>query len=441
MRPKLSWAALMLALGCAGDKPPDSDPGSDSSTDSSAATSPCASGSWPEGLSAASIQVRADGDDSGDGSVDSPVATLARALELVVEGGPLEVLVGPGSFGAQVDLFSTSGGATPYDGLRLSGCSADETTLTPEDESDPEYAYVLRTDHVNGLTLSDVTVQGGTRPLWIWQGSGASSPIVLRDLVVQDARVTGILCDGVDTTLTLDGVVVRRTSPGRTFGSGGDIGGYGISINGASATLTDVSVEASTGIGLMVDGAGEENADGSPRLSISGLQVRDTVSNANGQFGRGVNIQDLGVVEVTDVTATNNADAGFFAAKVLRLSITDLQVDTVSSALTPDGEATGDGLVITAFDDVEADPAPSLYQVTLGGSAVTAAGRAGMLFERTQVTLDGTNTAEGSDWGIAYQDGAVLQDAEGGTPSEEITELEDTLELNYYGEAWSDWGL
>jgi len=373
----------------------------------------------------------------------SPVATLARALELVVSGGPVEVLVGPGGFGAQMDLFGASSESTPFDGLRLSGCGEDETTLTPEDESDPEYAYVLRTDGVNALSLSDVTIQGGNRSIWIWQASGASSPIVLRDLTIQDAQVSGILCDGVDTTLTMERVTVTRTSPGQTFASARDIGGYGISINGPSASLTDVTIESATGIGLMVDGRGEISTDGNPRLSLTRLTVRDTRSYSNSELGRGVSIQDTSPVEVTDLTLSNNADAGFFSAKVRSLNITDLQVDTVATALTQDGTPTGDGLVITAFDDAGGDWDPSLFQATLAGSAVTAAGRSGMLFERTTVTLDGSNAAAGADWNIAYQDGAVVQDSAGAPPLEDVTELgnTDALGLNYHGETWSEWGL
>lgn len=404
---------LVLGAGCADDKALDETGGETATPDTAAATPLCADGTWgsiSDPTSAVFVTV-GGADDTGDGTQDRPFLTVATALARTRQAdAPKRIALGDGAFDAQFALVHEVGDGTTDDGLAIEGCGPGATTLVPLDADD----YVIQATGVQGWSAAGFTIQGGRRAVWIWQAGTAT----LSDVVVDGATRTGIVMDGsyglID--VTLQDVVVAGVSAD----SDGSGYGYGIAVQGGTATdtvtlrMSGGEVSSATQAGIFV--TGDKGA-----AILSGVRIMDILANADGLYGRGVQVQGGATLEADTVELSGNADAAIYAHESYGVTLTDVTVTDVAEGMDETGAPTGDGIVLT--QDPANAYAPESFPFTLTSVTVTNAPRAGVLLSgvagtATDTTGTGlwTGLADGAstfgDLGyvgaIATQDGASV---------------------------------
>lgn len=376
---RVHWLLAMTLTGCPGadgkdtglgptgdDTAPDTDDTA-GGTDDTATTiaAPCAGGSWgelDEALAAGAVWVAEGG--TGDGSFGAPFGAIQDAITASRKAGARAIFVLPGTYVAQVDLSQDQGD----DALALFGCGSGEVSVEGIDADTP----VVKISGAQGVGVRGFTLAGGRRGLWIWQGATAS----VEDVVASENRRLGIVLSGGDTDVTLSRVSVVDPVRDAT-----DYGGFGITIQDATATLTDVSVAGATEAGVVIDGSNSVVA--MERVTVSGVEPR----RSDGGGGRGMQIQALASVTLTEVEIADCADAGIFGLGALDLFLTAVTVSGVAAGVIPDStEQSGDGVVITAGDP-DTDGAPGLLggidDVTVDGTA-----RAGILLSGEGLAVD-----------------------------------------------------
>lgn len=387
--------ALLLGLlfGC-------KDQAATADDSAASAPSPCADGLWgslPDpGLA---LHVRAEGDDAGDGTSASPFASLGAAIDAGrATGAAYTIFLGPGSFTAHIDL---DGSTDP--GVYVGGCGV-ETVILPESQDDATREFALRVAEVQTFTLERLVIEGGERPLWIWEGTHAT----VSEVEIIGARRTGILYDGVNTVVQQSAVSVRDTV---AVDLDGFSVGYGISVrNLASFSMVGGGVYNSTGLGLVVDGTA---ADATASVSLTDVEVSGTLQDNRGLLGRGVHLQVLPNATLSGVVLADNFDAGLYAVRTGALSLSDVLVSDIVASDIGTGETSGDGVVITAIDATNPNPDPALFTAQLTNNGVSGAARVGILFERVSASVEG-NTAVGGSASLAAQDGAIVTGAQAG---------------------------
>lgn len=384
---------LVVFIGCTGGKTADvgngeSAPAGDSSP---ADVGPCADGGWADVDPATSLHVRSDGSDAGTGSADSPYASLEAAVTTSrAEGGLRTILVGPGEYTTSLALWSTSDN-TQDDDLQLVGCGAEDVTLAAADPTGP----VIVASGVGGFALSGVTIEGGRRSLWMWNGTQAR----LADVRIQGAGRAGVVIDGSDSVVSLERVAIHNV-----VADSDDAGGYGygLVVQGATVTLLAVDIADTVRVGMLVDGGDVSSED---------LQVTGTMSAPDGTLGRAVQAQEWATVELNGGSLDYSHDAGFFALRAGGVTLRGVSISGTADATLPDSAATsGDGVVVSQGD---AGDFPAYYLATVEGCTVTGSARAGMVFDGVQVdSLSGnsviSNGYEVGGVGILAQGGADL---------------------------------
>lgn len=355
-------AGLVFTAGCS-----DGDATGDSAV--TAVVGPCAGGGWGAiGDPDAAIHVRSDGsDETGDGSLSAPYATLGAGLAASRAAGASPVAVGPGSFQAGLVLSDDSGDGSSDDGLALEGCGATETTLTGDDSDS-----LIRVVGVQELRLAGLGLEGGRRTLWLRAGTIAG----IEDLSLTGATRLGLVVDGSSTLVDAERLTVTDTLP-ETLSSGASMG-YGISVDGGSLVLRDGVVDGSTGVGILAAFA---------TLDLAGVQVNGTLAGADGTLGRGVQLQELSLGLIADTSLRDNQDAALFATRAVDLQVTGLTVETVAAGLVPgQSDTTGDGIVVTQGAAGDSDPAD--FTATLHDCLIDGTARAAVLLDGVTADLE-----------------------------------------------------
>lgn len=379
---------------------------------------PCADGTWGAlddpstdwdtsgddiGDPATAIHVRVDGDDSADGSIDAPVATLEAALALSRGRSSDKVIfVGPGTYGGvSLSIAQDPGDGSTDDGLVIAGCQ-DEVTLEARSDDEP----IVKVTEAEGVKLYDLDLDGGRRALWIWSGASVSTT----RLRIAGSRGTGVVMDGQDTRVDASDLRVSDTEEDE---SGLAIG---VGIIKASARWSGGSVSRSRTAGVFVDSDGR-----SGDIELVGVVISETAADADGLYGRGLQVQGAASLSMVGCEVTDSEDAAVFVFQTFSTSIEDLVVSGVTASAIPDEtETSGDGVVITSEDGGDDELDPSLFSVSLLNSTIGGYIRAGVLVEDVTATLSGNSATDGV-YGLASQGGTVL----GGTdtvetPAEEL---------------------
>ena len=360
--------------------------------DSGDDTPPCGDGGWGEiGDPDNALHVRDDGsDDTGDGSMSAPFASLLAAIAASRESGASKLIaVGPGTFETNVQLWQDAGSGATDDGLVIEGCGADETVLdggTAATATDP----VIFVTDAQDVRLAGFATEGGHRALWIWNEADVTIELV----DVRHSARLGIIIGGWDCFASLDHVTVSDTV---VETDGGVEYGYGISVQDATVEMTDVAISGSTMVGLLVD-VGIVTAT---RLAIDG-----TAATSDGYLGRGMQIQNDAFVDVRDSdigVLAPNSDAGIFAQAPYALYVDNTDIDgTATGELFGEScagtECPGEGIVVTQ-GDLGQDP--SSFNAYLTNNTITNCTRAGVVIDSVAADLAG-NTADDSN---GYNDG------------------------------------
>lgn len=332
---------------------------------------PCAGETWggvDSDLVITAIHVAETAVEGGDGSLNQPFTSLDDAIAASrLDEGVKVVILWPGSYEASLDLGADLGDDT----LQIHGCSADEVTIEAPDSDSP----VIKVSAVQGFALSGVTLSGGKRGLWVWQGAA----VAVSDLHAVDNNLLGIVIDGVSTVATL--IDIRVTDPNDVAG----LGGYGLIVQGSTVDVKNLTVIGATGNGVVVDG-------GMANAVFSTVSVTGTAARSDGQQGRGMTVQEQASAWITDGTFADNHDAGVFGLGATALDLKNVSVSgTAASTLPTSGDTTGDGIVIT--DNPELEPYDQVYFTSsLEDVTVEGSSRAGVLLSGNGlgVVLTGT---------------------------------------------------
>lgn len=342
---------------------------------------PCG-GDWG-GLSEAepAWHVRADANPDGDGSERDPFLVLSDALEAARGADVRRIIVGAGTFRANLDV---DGGPRRHDGLELLGCGTELTTLEPTDAQEP----TIRITEASDVLVSGMTLRGGATPLFIWGGSEAE----VTELHIDEPRITGFVVDGPLSTVDLGLVTVEDTQ----MDDGGQFG-YGGVITGAQVTWSGGGVSNAHSAAVIIDGD-------TATLDASDLDIVSTQPNGAGAFGRGLQVQGFAGATVSDSRFADHRDAALFGLLPGPLVVQD---STFESTLA--SNEGGDAIVVTGIDDRGARLDPANFQATLERNTIDGADRAGVLFERvTAVANDNVIMGTGTGQERISQEGAVL---------------------------------
>ncbi len=180
--------------------------------------------------------------------------------------------------------------------------------------------------------LTDVTVRdtwsadysSNGRGIWVQQGARVE---LSRGLIANNRMAGLYVFDEYDdmpihepSTLIASDVVVCDTAP-----NPGGKGGHGLNIeNGGTVELSRVRFESNTELGILLSNTGVALAS---MLTAEDLSVLDTQANAEGDYGRGLEVQDGSVASVTRSVFDNNRDIAVFASSYQSLSQTELTLD------------------------------------------------------------------------------------------------------------------
>ncbi len=359
MKARTSWRLQfwLLLLACSGPGPADDTAALPDDSPADLFAPPCADGGWGEiedDLVDTGLHVQATAEAGGDGTKERPFQTIDDALVSSRAGGAKAILIWPGGYTASLDL----GGTLGDDALRIQGCSAAEVVLTAPDSGSP----VVKVSDALDMDLRGLTLSGGRRGLWVWQGS----TITVSNVTAQGNQLVGIVIDGSGTVATLSGIVV--SDPVAVSGAGG----FGIAVQNASATLSNLVITSATEIGLLIDG-------GDADVVVDNIEVVGTASREDGTFGRGIRVQERASAVISNAVLTENHDAGIFGLGATSLSLSGIQVTDVRSAEIPGSDDTsGDGIVIS--DSPDQEPYDAIYfQASLEDATVLSASRVGVL--------------------------------------------------------------
>jgi hypothetical protein len=350
------------------------------------------------------VHVWASAEPDGDGSWGHPFQDLSSALDAtrLLAESDRRIAVWTGEYEANLRLSAHAGD----DGTVIQGCGMDEVFVDPSDDAAP----VVMVSEAQGVTLEGLCTRGGTRNIQIW----SDAVVLVHQVRSTDSAQAGIVVHGAATMATLTDVQVHTPIPGA------DGLGYGIAIQeGATASISGGSVSGATAVGVFVDDANE--------VDISDLAISDTVTDASGLYGHGLQVQaDTVAVTVDATTFTDNQGAGVFVLQGLGFVLTGSTVDATAAAGIPDSvETTGDGVVISRGDG---NINPATFVATLEGNTISGSARAGLLLDGVTAALS-SNVLSGNGYGA---DVALAQDSAIFSGTDDVTELaeEDALELN-----------
>lgn len=238
---------------------------------------------------------------------------------------------------------------------------------------------------VNGADASalvDGSLVSGTTPAAGGGGDGVlaidGGVVQLADSVVVANTASGVLARGAGTRVELTRCEVARTSPG----ADADGAGYGlVAQEGASVVASSTSIRGNAGAGVHGAGVGTT-------VALTGCLVRGTEPNGLGTHGRGVNIQQGASATLSGVTIEGSRDIGLFAHLPGATLVADalLVRDTAPEEATggsgrgveiQHGHATLSSVVVSGCPDGSLLVSSSDARVSLSGAALLGADHPG----------------------------------------------------------------
>lgn len=212
-------------------------------------------------------------------------------------------------------------------------------------------------------------------------GVAQGGSLTLSNARLTDNQETGVLLDGAGSQCTLATTVVDSTLP-----SAANLGvGIGVSVEaGASLTIDQARVAANRRAGILINGQGTT-------VNAKDLLVDGTLSRASdGQFGRGITIEDGAKLELQNGWLSGNRDGGIEATGAGVL--VRLHRCVVEGTLAPDaGSHLGIGVSVQNGAAMQLDEA-RLSKNT--GLALSVFGDGAQLLAR-HLLIDGTLPADG----------------------------------------------
>jgi hypothetical protein len=280
---------------------------------------PCPTGAFAESLPTTGTVIYVDSSAApgGDGSLSAPYASLSQ-ISFVSLGADTTVALAKGIYAGTLSLKA---------GVRVIGACAAETILTGVDAPVPSVISV--TTAGESAWVQNLTVRGAPQ-----RGADVSGGRSLRldGVVIDSCNGMAILVDEDGSRLLLEDVVVRdTTAPG---GGATDLGvGIHAQRNGA-IEATRLILDGNRTIGLSLTGASATLTDSAVRGTLRG-PIPDA---------RGVNVENGASLDANRFAVTDNARAGVYAHGAdTTVTLTDGLVATV-----PNGVVAEEGAHLTA---------------------------------------------------------------------------------------------
>jgi hypothetical protein len=269
----------------------------------------CPAGEYAEDLPSSGVRyVSRSGTSEGDGSMERPFDSIARALEDAREG--TFIAVGAGTFA--VGFLELGPGVT------LAGACASRTTIRTE-HLEPGRALVAARSGM--ARIRDITLGGSLLGV---VATGAGTTLDLRGVVVDAPRGIGVLALS-GALVAGEGVMVRDVRPGS------DGNAAGLATQGGIIDLARVRVERVPGISVFATGAGSQ-------LRARDAHLRDTQANAGAGGGYALSAQQGASVQLERTLIEGGLEVGIkIADPETRVVLTDVVVRDASAP----GRATG----------------------------------------------------------------------------------------------------
>lgn len=324
--------------------------------------SACPSGEWPDGLPTDRPIVYVRNGLAGDGTQARPYNSVGLAVSRAPAGAI--VAVAKGTYDEpRVDLFSdvTVWGACPEQTILSSDVVSEEDTLVGAFLGDGE--------------LRNVTVRApGTIGIYVAMGV----TVRLEDVVVDAAAGYGLYVTGIGTTVSAEDVIVRDVT---TFASG--TGGSAVQvIDGASLTLRRASLERGAQIALTV----AYGADG----TFERVALRDSTGDAPVvRAGTAMAVQEDGAATLTASAVWGHPSGGLLSAVGGELTVRDVAIEAIGEA----SETTASALEVRVGSTLDAR---FVYVERARGGAVVASEDGAFTLE--DVVVRDTQPASGLDF-------------------------------------------
>ena len=245
-------------------------------------------------VDAQTLYVAAEADSDGDGSQGAPFTSIQDAADLAGERGGGLVVVAAGTYLENPAFY---GG---HDGVQIAGRCAELAVIDGSEGEDDEPAFKVEGTFIDPeVALSGMTFTGGpSTGLWV---EGAS--VEARSLVISDNSRIGVVATGPDTRLHLATSTIADTA----MTAGGKLGRGIEVVAGAALTAESCAVERNHDVGVYA-------SDEGTTVTLVGTWVGDTQTQADGTWGRGVNVQDGASLWAESSVVERNHEVGVFAA-------------------------------------------------------------------------------------------------------------------------------
>ena len=393
---------------------------------------------WGEIPDGGRLFVDAAASPGGDGTIAAPFDTIGDGITAARATGIRSVAIAGGEYEHRLRLNDAVAGWNDA-GLEVTGCGQGVTIISAvvEIEKDAEGGWDEFVQPVvditgvgtDGIVVRDFTAIGGRRAVIVRGGAGATEPVVIQRITLEESIRGGVLVDGLETVANLtevhvDGVVAED---GLGHGIAIQTGAWFADSIPGPTTVSMSVVEGAIGVGILAEGGWNTLTD----VTVADTQALD------GELGRGIQLQSRTRADLLNVTSTGNSDAALFVHLAGRdgegINIVDsILGDTAGSDVADTGETAGEGLSITNGGD----PATPTELVTLTGTALSGNVRADVLVDGGALEIGAGNSfgAEGQ-FGVVVQSNGVAQGPGGTPPDVGVTELSDADSLGLISDA------
>lgn len=387
----------------------------------------CGVGPWGD-LSLDADTVYVDGVTNGDGSPESPLATIQAGADLAASRGGGMVAIAAGTYVENVALANT------HDGVHLAGrCAA---LVTIDGSADAEASTVTVVGQGRTLpaaTLSGFRITGGyvglrfgravvtvrstiiteNERIALWAGDDATvdlDQVELRDTLassdgvgrgldvedgatltasgclIEDNVQIGVYTSGSGTSVTLVDTTVRGTTSDRT-----GRGGYGVDVQrGASLTMSGGAIEANAGFGALV-------AEAPAAAEFTGTRIDGTVPLPDGSAGYGVIVYEGGRVRLAGATISDNTLVGVYAEG----DGTSVELEGTRVTATHESDTSTHGAGVAAVDGADVVATSCTLDGNFGvGLVATGSGATARLVD---TTITGTLPHADGEYGRGLQ--------------------------------------
>jgi len=358
----------------------------------------CGRGRWGDAVG--DVWVDGSAAPGGDGDQEAPFATIGEALAL---GQPLTIAVASGTYPESLRLESGQ------DDVTVVGRCADLVTVDASGLDDETGLLALGRSS-KSWTVVGLTVLGGFPGVYLVGGR-----LTLREVVITESRIAGVLVVEVDSDLVLEDVVVRDVREEDVPPVG--VVGYGIDVEeGADLVATGLRIENAYRIGLLATGTGSE-------LDLTDVEISGT-RPTDGGVGVGLSLADEASVRATGLVVADCAGAGVLVSGEAQADLGDAWIrdtratheDTQGIQASYGGQLSLAGARITGTEGVglgllDEGTHATLNEVEISGATDPGKGdRAGGIHVQWQASaeLDGCSVADNEGRGLQIAGGTLV---------------------------------